>query len=317
MSSNSLADESYANILYDNEIVLPTPEAGQAKKQHALDSEIQVEIIGPPDRVNHVLNTFQSAVIIRRQYQKLWDARVKSATMTETQFAEQLATIHFRASAILRQAEAVTKHWESRNLRVVGRAKWQGWTLADDAPVSLVSREADIHCLLDEVFDFPNLYELHVMSMSRLTALVLHLIHCDILRNLPPGYAAAAEALWARHKGKIGLVAGETAVARSLAAHRVSLVGHAKAVVKGMPWLSQRNVFNATLINDISCFNVTRYAMMQECEALRIEGMGMDGQVLSLCEALESLSGMQINWNTRFKISLRLDFDENWPRSSP
>jgi len=273
------------------------------------------QIWGPPNRVNYAVAAFQSATTIRCQYQMLWDKfATKARDFQESQFAEELARIHFRASAILRQVEGVIAHWLKQHARIVLRSEWRSWALSNRAPAALFSTaESDVHDLLGEVFWFPDVGEEYILTLARMAATILHLIHCDILRHLPPDYAAAATALSAQEGMR--LAANPAATERSLMAHRAAIVGHVKATVKNTPWLSQRQVCGMTPLCFTPPFYLARFAIARECEALRSEGAAVAGQ-LATCEALEGMCAKYIDWVGKQKIPLQVNFGQNWPRSS-
>jgi hypothetical protein len=268
-------------------------------------------MFGPAEGLNFVVESLQATATTKSRYQRLWGSRAKQA-VSETQFAQQLAQIHLTATKILRQLENVTSHWQ-RNTQMVPQAEWRRhWILHESIPTGFFN---DKNCeLLEPALSFPNIGEYHLIGLGHTAAMILHLLHCDILKSLPSTPATTGKAIDGNSVVGGAPATTSAAVAKSFKGHRASLIAHAWRVIQTIPYAAQRDIFAIAPVCFTPSFLVARATLLRECDMLKTED-GAEAK-LEVCERLKDLIDRHIEWVTKQKIAVAMDLDASWPRSA-
>jgi hypothetical protein len=290
------AEESQSNPKDGSEFV--------TSQLHGTELELPPTLIfGPPDRLGFCVACLQAATTIRSQYQQLWASR-DHRTISDPDFYRKLGHLHFMATAVLRRLEGVLDQWQQQT-QTVPLTEWTRWDLHESVPQSLLSERS--RELLGVAFWYPNLGEYHLMSLGRTAAMILHLLHCDILVYLLSAVSRPSE------NPKVAGSPEAAALSRSIHGHRRSLNSLALAVVRSIPFAARAEIFGVAPVCFTPSFRVANFALRRECEMLRQESG--DGELIRTCEGLVNLVDQHLQWVTGQKIAIKVDFDGSWPRS--
>lgn len=86
---------------------------------------------------------------------------------------------------------------------------------------------------------------------------------------------------------------------------RAALMWHVEAVVKQIPWSSQREILGVAPICFVPSFRAARAVLARECEALN-EEVGKEAE-LARCQNMEKLLDRHLDFIASKKISIKID----------